>query len=225
MIPSCRFGQTALRVIRSRLLPVILMSLLIAACTPALLQRADSPTEHTYFLEWEGEGNAPQAPASGPDLLVSPMLAAPGFDGSEMAYVRTPHEIEYFAHHRWVDAPARMLEPLLLRAAEQTGLFHSVVAPGSSADVELRLDSRLVHLRQLYRSGSGEIQLAVRLVLVEMASGRVLGERVIEVNEPLQDFTPYNGVQAANRAVASLMSGTQDFLAAQLKSRQGMRSR
>jgi cholesterol transport system auxiliary component len=217
-----RSVRASLRVTGCRLLPVLVLGLLVAACTPAMLQRADSPTEHTYFLDWQGEGNAPQGPASGPNLLVSPMLAAPGFDGSEMAYVRTQHEIEYFAHHRWVDAPARMLEPLLLRAAERTGLFHSVVSPGSRADVELRLDSRLVHLRQLYRSGSGEIQLAVRLVLVEMASGRVLSERVIEVNEPLQQFTPYDGVEAANRAVARLMSGVQDFLAQQVKSRQGV---
>jgi cholesterol transport system auxiliary component len=195
------------------------MGLLITGCTPGLLQRDVPQPEHTYFLEWQGEGVARQGPVSGPDLLVSPMLAAPGFDGSEMAYVRTPHEIEYFAHHRWVDAPARMLEPLLLRAAEQTGLFHSVVSPGSGADVELRLDSRLLHLRQACRLQPSELQLAVRLTLVEIASGRVLGERILEVSEPLDERTPYGGVQAANRAVAALMSEAQEFLAERLKAR------
>jgi cholesterol transport system auxiliary component len=199
---------------------VLLVGLLLAGCTPGLLQRADSPADHTYFLAWDGGGSASPGSASGPDLLVSPMLATPGFDSSDMAYVRTPHEIEYFAHHRWVDAPARMLDPLLLRAAEHTGLFHSVVAPGSGADVELRLDSRLMHLRQVYLAGSGELQLAVRLVLVEIASGRVLGERVIAVSEPLERFTPYDGVEAANRAVAVLLSGVQDFLAELLETRQ-----
>jgi cholesterol transport system auxiliary component len=184
------------------------------------MQRADAPTEHTYFLAWQAAGNAPPGPAAGPDLLLSPMLAAPGFDGADMAYVRTPHEIEYFAHHRWVDAPARLLEPLLVRAVEHTGLFHCVVPPGSRADVALRLDSHLLHLRQVQWPGSGELQLAVRLVLIEMASGRVLGEHVLEVNEPLEEFTPYDGVQAANRAVARLMSGVQDFLAAQVNRRQ-----
>jgi cholesterol transport system auxiliary component len=184
------------------------------------MQRADAPTEHTYFLAWQAAGNAPPGPAAGPDLLLSPMLAAPGFDGADMAYVRTPHEIEYFAHHRWVDAPARMLDPLLLRAAERTGLFRSVVSPGSRAEVELRLDSRLMYLRQVFRSGSGELELAVRLVLVEIANGRVLGERVVEVGRPLEELTPYGGVQAANRAVADLMTGVQDFLAEQLKTRQ-----
>lgn len=211
--------RTAPCLLPSRLLPVITLCLLVAGCTPSILQRADAPSEHTYFLDWEGAGTVPPGSASGPNLLVSPMLAAPGFDGSEMAYVRTPLEIEYFAHHRWVDAPARMLEPLLLRAAERTGLFHGVVAPGSRAEVDLRLDSRLLHLRQVYLGGAGELQLAVRLVLVDMASGRVLGERVIEVSEPLAEFTPYDGVQAANRAVARLMSRTQAFLAEQLSPR------
>ena len=220
MIPPSRFRRTAARVSALRLLPVVALCLLSAGCAPGLLQRADSQADHTYVLAWEGEGDASPGAASGPDLLVSPMLAAPGFDGSDMAYVRTPHEIEYFAQHRWVDAPARMLDPLLLRAAERTGLFHSVVAPGSGADVELRLDSRLLHLRQVYLAGSGELQLAVRLVLVEIASGRVLGERVIEVSEPLERFTPYAGVEAANRAVAALMSRVQGFLAGQAETRQ-----
>lgn len=219
MLPL-RFRSPPARVGGSRLLPLIALCLSLAGCAPGLLQRGDSQADHTYFLEWEGPDNAPPAAASGPDLLVSPMLAAPGFDGSDMAYVRTPHEIEFFAHHRWVDAPARMLDPLLLRAADQTGLFHSVVAPGSRAEVELRLDSRLMHLRQVYLGGSGELQLAVRLVLVEIASGRVLGERVIEVNEPLAEFTPYDGVQAANRAVARLMTRMQAFLAERVKALQ-----
>jgi cholesterol transport system auxiliary component len=202
------------------LLSLIALCLLIAGCTPSVLQRAGSEAGHTYFLAWEQSGSASRRSASGPDLLVSPMLATPGFDGSDMVYVRTPHEIQYFAHHRWVDAPARMLDPLLLQAADHTGLFHSVVAPGSGADVELRLDSRLMHLRQVYLSGSGELQLAVRLVLVEIASGRVLGERVVEVSEPLDRFTPYDGVEAANRAVAVLMSGVQAFLVGLVETRQ-----
>lgn len=201
----------------SCLLPVVALCLLVAGCAPGLLQRAGTQADHTYLLAWEGERGVPPGPATGPDLLVSPMLAAPGFDGSDMAYVRSPHEIAYFAHHRWVDAPARMLDPLLLRAAEDTGLFHSVLAPGSGADIDLRLDSRLLHLRQVYLGRSGELQLAVRLVLIEFASGRALAERVIEVSEPLDRFTPYEGVEAANRAVAAVLAGVQDFLARQVE--------
>lgn len=220
MIEPCRCRSSALREVGRRLSLVLAMGLWLAGCTPGLLQRADTQADHTYFIEWQGDRAVPPAPASGPDLLIGSMLAAPGFDGSEMAYVRKPHEIEYFAHHRWVDAPARMLEPLLLRAARQTGLFRSVVSPGSRAGAALRLDSRLLHLRQVWLAGSSELQLGVRVTLVEIANGRVLGEQVIEVNESLDELSPYGGVQAADRAVAVLMTRVQEFLGERVKARQ-----
>lgn len=95
-----------------RPLSIGVLAIVSAACTPLLLQQPDEPLEHTYLLEWNGDEPAPSIVASGPVLLVSPVLAAPGYDGSDMAYMRHPHELEYFAKHRWVDAPARMLDPL-----------------------------------------------------------------------------------------------------------------
>jgi len=136
-----------------------------------------------------------------------------------MAYMRHPHEVEYFALHRWVDSPARMLEPLLVRAAEQTGLFRSVSEAGGGTQVDLRLDSRLLYLLQVCRLEPSELQLALRVSLVEMDSGRVIGERTLSVSEPLEIRTPYAGVEAANRAVADLLSDLQGWLALQLAAR------
>jgi cholesterol transport system auxiliary component len=169
---------------------------------------------HTYLLEWRGDAPPPSGGGGdGPSLLVAPVMAAPGFDSSDMAYIRHAHEIEYFAHHRWVDTPARMLEPLLVQAAEQTGVFGSVSQAGSRARADLRLDSRLLHLLQFCRLEPSELQLALRLSLVDVATGRVLGERTLSVAEPLATRTPYAGVEAANRAVERLMTDVELWLA------------
>jgi cholesterol transport system auxiliary component len=194
-----------------------LLSLVLAGCAGSLLQPAAETPTGTYLLAWQSDGSTPVTDPAGPDLLVSSVLASPGFDSSDMAYVRTPHQIEYFARHRWVDAPARMLEPLLSQAAAQTGLFRSVAEPGGGTRADLRLDSKLLHLQQACRLNPSELQLALRVSLVDVANARIVGSRTLSISEPIYERTPYAGVEAANRAVARLLSQLQDFLAEQVR--------
>ena len=200
-----------------RRLLILALTLSLSACGLPLLQApAEQPTRN-YLLEWHG-GTVPpvKSPRRG-SLLIGPVHSTPGFDSSDMAYIRNAHEIEYFAHHRWVDAPARMLEPLLVQAAEQSGLFRSVVEAGSGADVDLRLDSRLIHLQQVCRLNPSELQLALRVTLSEVSSAEVIATRTFSVSEAIVERTPYAGVEAANRAVDRLLSELQGFLVEQLK--------
>ncbi len=193
-------------------LSILASALLLAGCSSPFLQPPVKQPTHTYLLQWPGS-ELPSMPAPRRDsLLVSPMLSAPGFDSSDMAYVRTAHEIEYFAHHRWVDAPARMLEPLLVQAAEQSGAFRNVVESGSGAEADLRLDSKLIHLQQVRRANPSKLQLAVRITLTEVASAKVIATRTLNITEAILTQTPYAGVEAANRAVARLLSEVQGFL-------------
>jgi len=196
---------------------ILALTLLLSACGLPLLQPpAEQPTRN-YLLEWNGDTLPPvKSPRRG-SLLISPVLSTPGFDSSDMAYMRKAHEIEYFAHHRWVDAPARMLEPLLVQAAERSGLFRNVVEAGSGADVDLRLDSRLIHLKQVCRLNPSELQLALRVTLSEVRNAKVIATRTLSVSEPIRERSPYEGVAAANRAVDRLLSDVQGFLVEQLK--------
>jgi cholesterol transport system auxiliary component len=196
------------------------MSLFIAGCGASLMQQSAEPPTRTYLLEWPGDSVSPTANPNGPNLLVSPVFAAPGYDTADIAYIRHPYEIEYFAYHRWVDTPAHMLGPLLVRAAGQGGLFRSVTEAGSAAHADLRLDSRLLYLQQVWLAQASELQLALSVSLVDAATARVVGSRIISVNEPVAERTPYAGVEAANRAVARLLSELQGFLAAQVAAAQ-----
>jgi len=186
---------------------------MLGGCATTLLPQPEVATTRTYLLEWNGSLSGSPLQAGGPSLLISSMRAASGYESADMAYVRTPHQLEYFARHRWVDAPARMLEPLLLQAAGASGLFSTVSEAGSGTQAQLRLDSRLLHLRQVCRLRPSELQLAVRLTLLDVASAKQIGSRVISVSEAINERTPAAGVAAANRALPALMSQVADFLA------------
>jgi len=200
-----------IRFLFAGLLGILLLGL--AGCGPAFLQQGEGEVTNTYLLEWNPPAAGDETDPQGPRLLVRPVMAAPGFDVADMAYMRKPHQLEYFAHHRWVDSPARMLDPLLVRAAAHTGLFSSVVETGSRTKVDLRLDSTLLHLQQVCRLNPSEQQLAVHVRLVDVKNARVIAARTLRVSESLEQRSPYAGVLAANRAVSQLLVQLQDFLA------------
>jgi cholesterol transport system auxiliary component len=187
--------------------------LTLSGCAPPLGLQSQSMLTRSYLLEWEGMPESNMLQAGGPALLISSMRSSPGFESADMAYMRTPHQLEYFARHRWVDSPARMLEPMLLQAAAGIGLFRSVSAAGSGTESDLRLESHLLYLRQVCRLNPSELQLAVRLTLVDVASARQIGSRILRVSEPINERTPAAGVAAANRAIPGLMEQIQGFLA------------
>lgn len=188
----------------------------LGACGSPLGPKRAAETTRTYVLQAPADMAPTTGDPKGPVLLVSPVLSAAGFGSSDMAYMRKPHEIEYFAVHRWVDSPARMLDPLLVQAAEQSALFRSVVASGRGVRADLRLESRLIHLQQVCRLNPSQLQLALRVSLIDVASARSLASRTLSINEAIVARTPYAGVQAANRAVARLLSELQGFLAEQI---------
>jgi cholesterol transport system auxiliary component len=139
------------------------------------------------------------------NLLVARPTAAPGYATSQMLYRRRPYELEAFAYNEWVAPPSQMLEPLIRRATQSTGLFKAVLSPGNRADGQLYLESVSVRLLQVFAQGEGSyarVSLQARLY----DGNRLLGEHRFEAAEPAAAATPAAGVDAANRAAADLLS-------------------
>lgn len=193
----------------------LMLAGLFAGCTLPLAPRATEPTG-LYLIEWDGSANPLQPAASAPSLLISPVSAAAGYGSSAMLYVRQSHRLESFASHRWADAPARMIDPLLVRACEQSGLFSKVAGTGKGVRTALRLDSELLHLRQVFDGRQSRVELAMRFSLIDAERGRLIASRDLALTEPSTENTPYGGVQAGNRAMDRLLTQLQQFLAAQL---------
>ena len=194
---------------------ILLCAALLAGCSPFQTRHEGVETAE-YLLEWRPATEQPPRP-EGPVIQVSAPRAAAGFGSADMLYIARPHRLEHFARHRWVDPPARMLEPLLVRALEASGLFAAVGTPGVPIQADLRLDSELLYLQMRVDEGTQRLQLALRVSLIAVADGRLLGSTNIDLEEVIEEATPYGGVQAANRAVSRLMERLVAFLQRQVE--------
>ncbi len=169
----------------------------------ACISVGSGPPSARYELQARFEGQPMAGPA--PALVVAPPTAAPGFDGPQIAYVKALHELEFFSRSEWVDTPAHMLAPLLVRALERSGAFASVAEARSASSTALRLDAEVVRLVQEFTVRPSRVRLTVHIRLSEVASQRVLGAREFEAVEQAPSDTVQGGVVAANRAVQRVL--------------------
>lgn len=146
-------------------------------------------------------------------LVVDRPHAAAGFDSSRIVYQRAAHRLETYAHSEWVDTPARMLAPLLVAALQRSGRFGQVVSAPTPASGDVRLDTEVVRLTQVFGAGPSQVRLAVRATLVDQATRRVLAWREFEVTEPATSDDAPGGVAAANRAVQVVLQALVDWCA------------
>jgi cholesterol transport system auxiliary component len=182
--------------------------LLLAGCTGLSAQPAVSQT--IYVLEAQ-RATAPAQVKRTLVLAVSPPHARPGFDTPQIAYVRQPHELNYFTASRWADTPARMLGPLLAQAMEQTGGFRAVVQTPSAVPADVRLETELIRLQHDFTTQPSRVQLTLRAQLIDVRRQRVLAVKQFDEVENAASDDAYGGVSAANRVVQRMLGQLADF--------------
>ena len=189
----------------------LVASLLLAGC----LAPPRGEGMKTFSLEAEFP---PPASRKGPVVLVAPPRARAGYETAGMVYARTREELAQFARHRWVDAPARMLAPLIVEALDASGAFTAVVMPPSAVRPRLRLDTEVVRLRQDFTQLPSRVEFILRAQLTDLGSGEILGTRTFAASVQSTADDPVHGVQAANRAVQAVLEEVATW-AAQLAAR------
>lgn len=193
-----------------RALVLLSVVALLTACAPLPPLEAMS----TFVLDAR---IAPAARTTKSDavIAVSPPRARPGFDTTQMAYVRRSHELEYFTKSRWADTPARMLAPLLVQALDQSGSFRAAVQAPGGVSAGLRIEVEIVRLLQDFEGRPSRVRFALRAHLIEAASRRVVATREFDESENAPSDDAYGGVIAANRALERLLEQLVEFCAAQ----------
>jgi cholesterol transport system auxiliary component len=175
-----------------------------------LLDRAANPVPAAA-----GAGAAPSE--SAPTLIVNPPHAAAGFDSKRIVYLRKAHQLEYFAHHEWIDTPARMLAPLMIAAIESSGQFRAVVLTPSAASGEMTLDTEIVRLAQNFSTKPSSVRFTLHGVIVEGATRQVLAWREFDATVTASSDDPEGGVVAANLAVQQVLEQLASFCAATIR--------
>jgi cholesterol transport system auxiliary component len=194
------------------------LSALLAACSGTLLPKP-APAPARYTLDDGSTGAAPRAASAGaPALTVDVPRAAPGYGSRRMVYLRRPQELETFAFHEWVDEPAQMLAPLLVRALQDSGGFRVVLLAPSAATGGWRLETELLRLHQDFSMQPSQVRLSLRAVLLEAATRQAFAWREFDVSVPAASDDPVAGVLAAHTATQRLLSAVALFCAEQAPS-------
>jgi cholesterol transport system auxiliary component len=175
-------------------------TLLLGACVS--LPKPEPVELFTIDPRFEG---APVTAGTGPVLLVSAPRAGPGLDGPGMAWLQRPNQLQYFARSQWVEPPARMVGPALVRALERTGRFRAVTQVALAASPGLRLESEVVRLQQEFTGRPSRVRFTLRLELVDVAARSILGTRELEALEPAPTEDAAGGAAAANAAVKRVL--------------------
>jgi cholesterol transport system auxiliary component len=197
--------------------------ILVAGCSSLRPQDANPPAY--YSLDRAGFAAPAQEKRTSPPmlsaatLLVSPPRAAAGYDSRRILYVRTAHQLEYFARSEWVDTPARMLATLIVSTIQRGGSFLAVMPAPSAAAGELRLDTEIVRLQHEFGRTPSQVRFTLRAHLVDSASRNVVASRQFDATVAAPSENPYGGVLAANEAVRSVLEQLEAFCAEAVASR------
>jgi cholesterol transport system auxiliary component len=210
MTPHSQRRRTAMGLLLAGAGPVLL-----AGCGASLLPKPAAPAAR-FTLDDPGEAAPPREAAAGaPVLVVAVPRAAPGFDSTRMVYLRRAQELEAFAFHEWVDTPARMLAPLLVRALQGSGAFGAVLLAPSAASGAWRLETELLRLQQDFGTRPSQVRLTLRAVLMDTTTRRVIAWREFDETVPAATDDPVGGAAAAQQATQRVLAALSAFCAAQ----------
>lgn len=182
------------------LLVIVLALALSAGC--ALQSPAAQPRK---ALLTQLPAEVPRASPGVAALLVFAPRSRPLYDTVRMAYQVQAHEVDYFSRNEWAETPAQMLQPLLVKTLQDTGLFGAVVAPPYSGPFGWGLRTEVGELLADFTADPAVLRLSLRLQLIDGASGRVVATREVAVREPLRQRTPEACIAAANAATAEAL--------------------
>jgi cholesterol transport system auxiliary component len=159
--------------------------------------------------------------ANAPVLLVAQPSAAPGYDSVRMLYQRQPQQLEAFAFHEWVEPPARLLAPLMVRALQDTQAFRAVLLAPTSGTGSLRLETELTRLQQDFNAQPSSVRLTLRAVLIDTATRRVLASQVFDASAAAGRADPVAGVVVAQQLTQRVLGELAAACATWARSAQG----
>jgi cholesterol transport system auxiliary component len=189
---------------------VSLTALAIAVASCTLLSPAKTTTDKAVLNQIPLE--LPHRESHGGTLLVFPPQTESIYDTTQMVYRERPHQIAYFGQNEWADTPSHMIQPLLVKALENTGYFRAVLTPPYTGGYTHALRTEILELTQDFTAEPATLLLSLRLQLTDAPAARVLATKEISLREPMQQKTPHAGVAAANEATAKALREVAAFV-------------
>lgn len=185
---------------------MLLTVLLLSACSPIKM-----PEQKTYTLS-QVNPDTIHARHINAILLVTTPVAMPAYATNKMAYLKTPYQIQYFAQNEWVDEPAHLLAPLIVKSLQQTNHFGNVVAAPYTGHSDYRLDVQLLQLQQNFIHNPSMIELSVKVNVMNNQTQQLIASKTFDITANAKSNDPYSGVIATNNAVAQMLGQLSQFV-------------
>src|SRR5205823_384920 len=119
--------------------------------------------------------DVPRERMHGATLLVRSPESSPEYDTVHMAYSIKPYQIAYFRDNDWAATPAQMIQPLLVRTLQRTGLFRGILSPPESGHALYALRTEILELLQDHTVRPPVLRLTLRLQLLDASDQLVAG--------------------------------------------------
>ncbi len=181
----------------------------LSACS--MLAPIKEPEKNQFFFDVSSI-QVKQSQRSDKTILVSKPFSAPGYGSYRMPYIEKPFEISYYTRNRWVDTPAKMLQPLIVQALQDTHYFRAVTAAPFVGQVDNRIDTNLIYLRQNLTKQPSTIELAIQMQIVNIKNQKVIASRLFQTEEVVLMNNPYSSVLAINQAMERFLHAMTKFV-------------
>ncbi len=190
----------------------------LAGCSGLLPKPPEAPARHVLdagvATPPATRTPPPRPPAGGQALLVAQPRAAPGYGSARMLYLQRAQELQAFAFNEWVEAPAQLLAPMLVRALQDSGAFAVVLQAPTAAVAGLRLETEIVRLHQDFSTQPSQLRLTLRAVLLDTRTRQAIAWREFDDNGPAASDDPAGGVRAAQQAAQRVLAALAAWVAA-----------
>jgi cholesterol transport system auxiliary component len=185
-----------------RIISIVLFGLLLAGCS--VLQPVKTAAMQNYLLT-DNNSLYLIAKPHGKTLLVTTPTAPQWLNTQRMAYQLQAEQINYFAENQWAAPPVELLQPILVHALQQSGIYRTVVVAPYSGDADQRLDIRLVQMQQQFWQHPSVYQMSIQVQLINETMNQPIAAKRFTATVPATSDDPQGGVAAANVAVQQLL--------------------
>ena len=142
-------------------------------------------------------------------ILITRPTAIDGYQTNQMIYTNFLYKISAFAHNNWIEPPADMLFPLIIKKLQQNYIATSTL---TSVNVDYLLETQLITLQQNFLVKPSQIELLIKITLIRMSDNKILATRMFNQTVPCTSDTPYGGVLAANIATKIFLNDLLQFI-------------
>ena len=125
------------------------------------------PPSHYYTLE-SSLPAPPPATTTGVEIAVTRFRASQGLSQDRLMYRPSPHRVDFYEYHRWVDTPPDLVTQNLISHLRRSGMFRAVTDTRGASRADYVLRGRIEHLEEVDSAGSVSARVGLHVELVEV---------------------------------------------------------